>query len=103
LFGSGDGLSVLGRQRPYGLCESTERKDDKRIENWPTWDLPILHWGAKQGAVVGFAHSGWGLAVKTEKLPNYEIPGFDGIGANEYIVDVTYPHSVDFISTMDTP
>jgi hypothetical protein len=29
--------------------------------------------------------------------------GFDGIGANEYIVDVTYPDTVDFISTMDTP
>jgi hypothetical protein len=75
----------------------------KRIEDWPTWDLPILQWGQKQGAVVGFAHSGWGLQTATEKLPNYEMPGFDGIGANEFIVDVTYPHAVDFISTMDTP
>jgi hypothetical protein len=75
----------------------------KRIEDWPTWDLPILSWGKKQGAIVGFAHSGWGLAVSTSQLPNYEIPGFDGIGANEYIMDVTYPHTVDFISTMDTP
>ena len=63
----------------------------KRIEDWPTWDLPILRWGKQQGAIVGFAHSGWGLAVSTDKLPNYEMPGFDGIGANEYIVDVTYP------------
>ena len=31
------------------------------------------------------------------------MPGFDGIGANEYIVDVTYPDAVDFISTADTP
>src|SRR4029077_17538805 len=31
------------------------------------------------------------------------IPGFDSIGANEYIVDVTHPDAVDFISTMDTP
>ena len=31
------------------------------------------------------------------------MPGFDGIGANEYIVDVTYPDMVDFISTADTP
>ncbi len=75
----------------------------KRIEDWPTWDLPILRWGKQQGAVVGFAHSGWGLAVTTDKLPNFEMPGFDGIGANEYIVDVTYPNTVDFISTMDTP
>jgi hypothetical protein len=75
----------------------------KRIEDWPTWDLPILRWGKQQGAIVGFAHSGWGLAVSTSNLPNYEMPGFDGIGANEYIVDVTYPNTVDFISTMDTP
>jgi hypothetical protein len=75
----------------------------KRIEDWPTWDLPILRWAKSQGAIAGFAHSGWGLQVKTDKLPNYEIPGFDGIGANEYIVDVTFPGVVDFISAGDTP
>jgi hypothetical protein len=74
-----------------------------RIEQWPTWDLPVLRWAKSQGASAGFAHSGWGLAVKSRELPNYEIPGFDSIGANEYIVDVTYPDTVDFISTMDTP
>ena len=74
-----------------------------RIEQWPTWDLPILRWAKSQGALAGFAHSGWGLAVKSTELPNYQIPGFDSIGANEYIVDVTHPGSVDFISTMDTP
>jgi hypothetical protein len=31
------------------------------------------------------------------------MPGFDGIGANEYIVDVTEPNTVDFISAGDTP
>jgi hypothetical protein len=75
----------------------------KRIEDWPTWDLPILRWAKSQGATTGFAHSGWGLQLKSEALPNYEIPGFDGIGANEYIVDVTYPDTVDFISAGDTP
>jgi len=74
-----------------------------RIEQWPTWDLPVLRWAKSQGALAGFAHSGWGLAVKSRELPNYEIPGFDSIGANEYIVDVTQPDAVDFISTMDTP
>jgi hypothetical protein len=74
-----------------------------RIEQWPTWDLPILRWAKSQGALAGFAHSGWGLEVKSTELPNYEIPGFDSIGANEYIVDVTHPGTVDFISTMDTP
>ncbi len=75
----------------------------KRIEDWPTWDLPILRWAKSQGATVGFAHSGWGLQVSGDALPNYQIPGYDGIGANEYIVDVTYPNTVDFISAGDTP
>ncbi len=74
----------------------------KRIEEWPSWGLPIFRWAKAQGAVTGFAHSGWGLAVKTEKLLTDEIPPFDGIGANEYIVGVTHD-LVDFISTVDTP
>jgi hypothetical protein len=74
----------------------------EKVEDWPTWGLPILKWARAQGAVVGFAHSGWGLEVKTDELPNYETPPFDGIGANEYIVDVTHD-AVDFISTVDTP
>src|SRR5262249_14552740 len=36
------------------------------------------------------------------KLPNLEIPPYNGIGANEYIVDVTHD-AVDFISAVDTP
>lgn len=75
----------------------------KRLDDWPTWTLPVLRWARDQGAVVGFAHSGWGLEVKSRDLPNYEMPGFDGIGANEYIVDVTHPETVDFLSAGDTP
>ena len=74
-----------------------------RIEEWPSWDLPVLRWAKSQGAVTGFSHSGWGLEVSSETLPNFEIPGFDGIGANEYIVDVTHAGAVDFISAVDTP
>ena len=73
-----------------------------RVEQWPSWDLPVLQWGKSQGGVVGFSHSGWGLQVHSDKLPNYEMPAFDGIGANEYIVDVTHD-AVDFISAADTP
>jgi hypothetical protein len=76
--------------------------DTRQIEDWPTWDLPILKWGKAQGAVVGFAHSGLGLQVKSSDLPNYEIPPYNSIGANEYIVDVTHD-AVDFISAVDTP
>jgi hypothetical protein len=75
----------------------------KRLEDWPTWTLPVLRWAKAQGAVTGFAHSGWGLEVRSKDLPNYEMPAFDGIGANEFIVDVTHPGAVDFISAGDTP
>jgi hypothetical protein len=74
----------------------------KRIEEWPSWDLPILKWAKSQGGVVGFAHSGWGLAVPAKSLPTFDMPPFDGIGANEFIVDVAHG-ACDFISTVDTP
>jgi hypothetical protein len=76
--------------------------DTRQIDDWPTWDLPILRWAKSQGAVTGFAHSGLGLYVESTQLPNYDMPKFDSIGANEYIVDVTHD-VVDFISTVDTP
>ncbi|CAN5794640.1 hypothetical protein BH23PLA1_BH23PLA1_12340 [soil metagenome] len=88
------------------LCLLRLKEDDypgtTRIEEWPSWDLPVLQWGKEQGGVVGFSHSGWGLQTDSKELPNYEIPPYDGIGANEYIVDVTHD-AVDFISTVDTP
>ena len=88
------------------LCLLRLSEDDypgtERIEQWPTWDLPVLAWGKRQGGVVGFSHSGWGLNVNTAELPNYVIPPFNSIGANEYIVDVVHG-VVDFISTVDTP
>jgi hypothetical protein len=75
----------------------------KIIEDWPSWDLPIFQWAKGQGAVVGFAHSGWGLDVgPTRELPNYIVPPMNGIGANEYLVDVAHG-MCDFISTVDTP
>jgi hypothetical protein len=75
----------------------------KLIEDWPSWDLPIFQWAKGQGAVVGFAHSGWGLDVgPTRELPNFIVPPMDGIGANEYLVDVAHG-MCDFISTVDTP
>jgi hypothetical protein len=88
------------------LCLLRLSEDDypgtSRIEEWPSWDLPVLKWGKEQGGVVGFSHSGWGLKVNATTLPTYEMPPYDGIGANEYIVDVV--HGVcDFISAVDTP
>jgi hypothetical protein len=88
------------------LCLLRLKEDDypgtSRIEEWPSWDLPVLKWGKSQGGVVGFSHSGWGLKISGDRIPSYEIPPFDGIGANEYIVDVAHD-AVDFISSVDTP
>ena len=88
------------------LCLLRLKEDDypgtTRIEDWPSWDLPVLKWGKSQGGVVGFSHSGWGLKTSTDAIPTYEVPPFDGIGANEYIVDVVHD-AVDFMSTVDTP
>jgi hypothetical protein len=81
-------------------------------DHWPTLCLNTLRWAKKQGSVCGPAHSGWGLWAKTSELPNYIVPPFDGIGANEYIVDVTHElpgpdgkllPAVDFLSMVDTP
>ncbi|MCF7786955.1 MAG: CehA/McbA family metallohydrolase [Prosthecobacter sp.] len=98
--------------------------------HWPTLCLNTLKWAKKQGALCGPAHSGWGLQPlaendparkqnyklgipsATDELPNYIIPPFNGIGANEYIVDVTHNvegpdgkpvPAVDFLSMVDTP
>ncbi|HYE30158.1 MAG TPA: CehA/McbA family metallohydrolase [Methylomirabilota bacterium] len=81
-------------------------------DHWPTLCLNTLKWAKRQGALVGPAHTGWGLEVNSGELPNYIVPPFNGIGAMEYIVDVTHQvpgpdgklvPAVDFISMVDTP
>lgn len=81
-------------------------------QHWPKLGLNTLRWAKRQGAVVGPAHSGWGLQVQGSELPTFKLPKFDGIGANEYVADVTHEipgpdgkpvPAVDFISTVDTP
>lgn len=89
--------------------------------HWPTLGLNTLRWAKAQGAITGPAHSGNGLTDYVgripnttdgpHRLPNYHIPAYNGIGANEYIVDITHDvpgpsgklvPAVDFISAMDT-
>src|SRR5262249_20135838 len=98
------------------------------LEEWPTWTQPVLQWGQKQGGVVGYSHSGWGLNLPdvmpdgsrkfpgqpwggapgtwpgkaASTLPDYAMPRFEGIGANEFIVTTTQG-ACDFISAVDTP
>jgi hypothetical protein len=80
-------------------------------KHWPTLGLNTLKWAKKQGAVCGPAHSGSGLDVRTTDLPNYIIPPYNGIGANEFVVDITHMvpgpdgapvPAIDFTSTVDT-
>jgi N-methylcarbamate hydrolase len=73
----------------------------KLIEDWPSWNLPILKWARAQGAVAGYAHCGNGMVVDSTDLPNYLIPPMDGIGTQEAIIDVTHG-AVDFLSGCDT-
>ena len=114
------------------LCLLKLSEDDypgtDRIEQWPSWTMPVLQWGQRQGGIVGYSHSGWGLALPdympdgtrqftkrpwggagtewrgkaADRLPDYAMPMFDGIGANEYIVTTAHG-ACDFISAVDTP
>lgn len=114
------------------LCLLKLSEDDypgtQSLEQWPSWTVPVLQWGKDQGGIVGYSHSGWGLAlpdlmpdgsrqfvgrpwggaaggwegIAASQLPDYSMPRFDGIGANEFIVAA--PLGVcDFISSVDTP
>ncbi len=98
---SGHPSSHTGHLLLLGLKEQ-EYPGTQRLEDWPSWGMPILAWGRKQGAIIGYTHSGWGLQLKEPKLLSYEVPPFDGIGANEYVVTVTHGLT-DVISAVDTP
>ncbi len=98
---SGHPSSHTGHLILLGLREQ-DFPGTQRIEDWPTWGMPILRWARQQGAVTGYAHSGWGLQIPEAKTLSFAMPPFDGIGANEYIVSVTHGLT-DFLSTVDTP
>jgi hypothetical protein len=128
-------VSGFGSHRSGHLCLLRLREQmypgGDSSTHWPTLGLSTLKWAKAQGALTGPAHSGWGLQpvapgdrsasgsgaaanlrLATDELPNFIVPPFNGIGANEYIVDVTHlvpgpdgapVPAVDFISTVDTP
>jgi hypothetical protein len=124
-------VSGFGSHRSGHLCLLQLREQmypgGDSSAHWPTLCLNTLRWAKRQGAVVGPAHSGFGLQpeapgndnlnsrqrpLATNELPNYVIPPYDGIGANEYIMDVTHEvpgpdgkpvPAVDFMSAVSTP
>ena len=98
---SGFPSSHCGHLVLLGLSQETY-PGTKDVIDWPSWNLPILKWAKAQGAVAGYAHSGWGMAVDSTDLPNYLIPAFDSCGANECIIDVTHEGMIHFLSGCDT-
>ena len=118
---SGFGSHASGHLNLLNLKEQIP-PGGKSKDHWPTLGMNTLRWAKKQGAICGPAHSGSGLSrfvgrVEGAKdapsgIPHFNIPAYDGIGANEFIVDVTHMvpgpdgkpvPAVDFISTMNTP
>ncbi len=128
-------VSGFGSHRSGHLCLLRLREQifpgGASKDHWPTFSLNLLRWAKAQGAVAGTAHSGWGLQpaapdehataisrnsgtlrMAARDLPNFIIPPFNGIGANEYIVTVTHQvpgadgrpvPAIDFLATVDTP
>lgn len=108
---SGFGSHVSGHLCLLGLKEQMYPGGDSSA-HWPTLGLNTLKWAKKQGAICGPAHTGWGLKLPDDNLPNYNVPPMDGIGACETIADITHEvpgpdgklvPAIDFISTCDTP
>ncbi len=107
---SGFGSHVSGHLVLLRLQDQIYPGGDSK-DHWPTLGLNTLRWAKKQGAITGPAHSGLGINTFNPKLPNYEIPPYNSIGANEYIVDITHKvegpdgkmvPAIDFISSGDT-
>ncbi len=129
-------VSGYGAHRSGHLCLLRLREQifpgGDSSTHWPTLGLNIIRWAKAQGALVGTAHSGLGLGppmmkdVKpmglnpprgdppepTDVLPNYIIPPYSGVGANEYVVNVTHEvpgpdgklePAYDFYALVDTP
>lgn len=119
---SGFGSHASGHLNLLRLKEQIPPGGDSK-EHWPTLGLNTLRWAKKQGAICGPAHSSSGLTRFVDRvpgtegmdgpngLPTFNIPAFDGIGANEFIMNVAHtvpgPNgtqipAVDFISTMNS-
>ena len=117
---SGFGSQVSGHLNLLNLKRQIPAGGDSD-DHWPTLGLNTLRWAKAQGAVTGTAHSAGGLTTAVGRtpgtdgphgIPNFRLPAFDGIGAMEFIVDVTHQvpgengelvPAIDFIATMNTP
>lgn len=117
---SGFGSQASGHLNLLNLKEQIPAGGGSK-DHWPTLGMNTLRWAKKQGAICGPAHSANGLTRFVGRvegavegpggLPTFKIPAYDGIGANEFIVqavcsvpgpDGAAVPAVDFISAMDT-
>lgn len=119
---SGFGSHASGHLNLLRLKEQIPPGGESK-EHWPTLGLNTLRWAKRQGAVCGPAHSSIGLTRFVDRvpgtdgmdgpggLPTFNVPAFDGIGANEFVMNVAHTvegpdgqqvPAVDFISTMNT-
>ncbi|MCW5625498.1 MAG: CehA/McbA family metallohydrolase [Burkholderiales bacterium] len=81
--------SAGGHTSGHGL-KDIDYPGTKKMEEWPSYTLPVLKWIQSQGALSSYTHAGFGLDVQSDQLPNYITPPMDSIGANEFIMTVTH-------------
>ncbi|MGP6176249.1 CehA/McbA family metallohydrolase [Microbacterium sp. A196] len=93
---SGFPSSHLGHLILLNLAEQ-DYPDTTMLEDWPSTTTPITAWAREQGALVGYAHAGFGMAVSSLELPNHEMPPFNSVGMNGVLVDLVHD-TVDFIA-----
>ena len=98
---SGHPSSHTGHLMLLGLKDQ-DYPGTKRIETGPPGDCPSSSGVSRKAPSLATPTPGWGLQLKEPKLLSYEVPPFDGIGANEYIVAGTH-NAVDVLSSVDTP
>ena len=92
--------SAGGHTSGHGIKE-IDYPGAKRMKDWPSYTLPVLKWIQSQGGLSSYTHSGFGLDVQSEELPNYITPPMDSIGANEYIMTAAHG-AVDWIGVGNT-
>ena len=87
-------VSGFGSHKTGHLCllnlKNFQFPGCSQISEWPTLGLSIQKWAKSQGAICGIAHSGLGLTTYEKTIPGKLIPPFNGIGANELIMDITH-------------
>ena len=92
--------SAGGHTSGHGIRE-IDYPGAKKMKDWPSYTLPVLKWIQSQGGLSSYTHSGFGLDVQSEEIPNYITPPMDSIGANEFIMTAAHD-ATDWIGVGNT-